>query len=166
MKKILIGSLIAIVVYVSCSKSSSTGSQYPCNLNYDTCALKAPSNEIDTVEAYLTANNITGAVKHCSGMYYKIDSTGTGKSAGVCSTIIAKYSGVLSNGTVFQDQTTGQLPVSQLIAGFKNGILLIKEGGGITLYVPPTLAYGNQQVGSKIPPNSMLIFQVNLVSVQ
>lgn len=165
MKKNLSGSLILLVLFSSCFKTHDA--QSSCNSTYDPCALKASAAEIDSVEKYLASKGITDAVKHCSGMYYKIDSVGTGKTADVCSIIGIKYEGKLANDTIFDQQKTNAVGfyLSQLIAGLKNGIPLIKEGGGMHLYVPPSLGYGSQQNG-KIPPNSMLIFQVSLVGVQ
>ena len=165
MKKILIGSLTAIVLCGSCLKNYDN--QPVCDASYDPCAVVAPAGEVVTVESYLSAKGITDAVKHCSGLYYKIDSAGSGKTPGICSTVYVRYKGQLTNDTVFEDQSSGAVGFSleRLIKGFKNGIPLIKEGGGIHLYIPPTLAYGSQQVGS-IPPNSILIFQINLVAVQ
>jgi FKBP-type peptidyl-prolyl cis-trans isomerase FkpA len=163
MKKILIGALVVTGFLVSCTKSNDN--QTTCDSNYDPCALKAPAVEIDSVESYLSAHNITNAVKHCSGMYYVIDSAGSGKTPGVCSYVAVKYTGLLKDSTVFANNLTGVFYLHQLITGFKNGVGLIKEGGGITLYIPPSLAYGNQQSGN-IPANSMLIFKVGLGSVQ
>lgn len=166
MIKILSGLLIVIALFSSCFKSNNVN-QGTCNSSYDPCALKASPAEVDSVEAYLASKGITDAVKHCSGMYYKIDSVGTGKTANVCSIINVKYTGQLTNGTVFDQQTANAVSfyLSQLISGFKNGIPLIKEGGSIHLYVPPSLGFGSQQNGA-IPANSMLIFQVSLVAVQ
>jgi len=169
MKKILIGSLIVIGFLNSCTKSNDN--QYTCDSNYDPCAFKAPDNEIDSVKAYIAAHidgiqqNGNDTVRHCSGMYYVIDSVGTGKTPGVCSYLNVRYTGMLKDSTVFANNLIGAFYLSQLINGFKNGIPLIKEGGVINLYIPPTLAYGGQQNGT-IPANSMLIFRVSLVSVQ
>src|SRR5689334_6572989 len=83
MIKILSGFLIVGILISSCVKSDSVN-QTSCSSSYDPCALKASAAEIDSVEAYLASKGITDAVKHCSGMYYKIDSVGTGKTAGIC----------------------------------------------------------------------------------
>jgi FKBP-type peptidyl-prolyl cis-trans isomerase FkpA len=122
---------------------------------------------VDSVVAYLASKGITDAVKHCSGMYYKIDTVGTGNTANICSTVTVKYIGQFTNGNIFDQEsdTAVAFSVKQLIAGFKNGISLIKEGGVIHLYVPPSLGFGSQQNGV-IPPNSMLIFRVSLIGVQ
>jgi FKBP-type peptidyl-prolyl cis-trans isomerase FkpA len=165
MKKFLISSLVIVIVFSACSKSKND-SNSSCNLNYQPCAIVAPQVESDTILNYLNAQNIT-AIKHCSGMYYKIDSVGTGKTPTICSIIGVTYTGQLKNGTVFDQQTSNPVAfyLSRLIAGFKNGIPLIREGGSIHLYVPPSLGYGSQQNGA-IPPNSLLIFQVSLIGVQ
>ena len=165
MKKILSGLLVVIVLSSSCLKNHEADG-VTCNSSYDPCALKASDAEIDSVESYLSAKGITDAVKHCSGMYYKIDSVGTGKTADVCSVIGIKYVGKLANDTIFDHSTNVVgFDMSRLIAGFKNGIPLIKEGGSIHLYIPPSLGFGSQQ-NDKIPPNSLLIFEVSLVGVQ
>ena len=160
MKKILFGILV-VAGFSSCLKGESGVS-----CKYDECGLKAPASEIQAVQAYLSANSIT-ATQHCSGMFYTIDQPGTGAAPTICNTIIANYEGRLTNGTVFDKTTTTPLTVglSQLITGFKNGLPLIKAGGKITLYIPPSLGYGSTQQGS-IPANSILIFSVDLLGVQ
>jgi FKBP-type peptidyl-prolyl cis-trans isomerase FkpA len=166
MKKILLVSLVAVIVAQSCLKGNDTPA-YQCDPNtYDSCALKASASEITDVENYLTSNNITGAVKHCSGLYYKITDSGTGVKPTVCSVITVRYTGKLTNGNIF-DQASSPVSfnLSQVIRGWINGLPYLKKGGSMTLYIPPALGYGNQQVGT-IPPNSMLIFDVNLVDVQ
>ncbi|HYO21790.1 MAG TPA: FKBP-type peptidyl-prolyl cis-trans isomerase, partial [Flavisolibacter sp.] len=67
------------------------------------------------------------------------------------------------------DETTGNetanFNMGGLIRGFTNGVMQIKSGGKVTIYIPPSLGYGNRQSGS-IPPNSNLIFTVELMDVQ
>ena len=137
---------------------------------YDACALAAPASEVTQLEAYLASASIT-ATKHCSGMYYTIDAAGSGSSATACSTVGVKYKGQLTNGNVFDQTTT---PVSfnlgSLIEAWKKGIPMIKPGGKIKLYCPPSLAYGSQVVrdgagNTVIPANSILIFEVELINV-
>jgi len=111
-------------------------------------------------------------VKHPSGFYYKIVSPGTGTATpNLCSQIGINYKGQLTNGNVF-DQST-QMAVfnlGQLIVGWQKGIPLIKTGGKINLYLPPSLAYGSQAIRDQqgntlIPANSILIFTVDLVAI-
>ncbi len=133
---------------------------------YDECALKAPVNETQDVQAYLTSNNIINATQHCSGLFYRIATPGSGKTPNICSTVSAFYTGRFTNGNVFDQTTTtpANFPLDGVIEGWKKGVPLIKEGGKIFLYIPPTLAYGSAGRGS-IPPNAILIFEIDLQSV-
>ena len=139
--------------------------------NYDACAFAAPASEVTQLEAYLSTAGITTATKHCSGMYYIIDVAGSGATATICSTVSVKYKGQLTTGTVFDQSTTPvNFQLSGLIEAWKKGIPLIKSGGKIKLYCPPTLAYGSQVVrdgagNTVIPANSILIFEVELTNV-
>jgi FKBP-type peptidyl-prolyl cis-trans isomerase FkpA len=162
MKKILIGSLALLPILNSCSKNSDIPS---CDATYDPCAIKAPQAEIDSVAGYLSAQGIHDTVKHCSGMFYKIDNPGTGRTPDICSTITIKYKGQFKSGSVFAQSNSLTYVLGQFIAGFKNGIPLIKEGGTIHLYIPPSLAYGSQTVPG-IPSNSMLIYEVTFLLIQ
>src|SRR5678816_1005024 len=101
-------------------------------------------------------------------MYYTVDAAGAGSSAIACSTVGVKYKGQLTNGTVF-DQATSPVSFNMggLIEAWKKGIPLIKAGGKIKLYCPPSLAYGSQVIrdaagNTVIPANSILIFEVEL----
>ena len=163
MAVLLVGLLLS-----GCAKNSSS---FTCS--YDPCAYQAPSSEITQLESYLSNAGITNAVKHCSGMYYQITNAGTDATPTPCSNVVVNYKGSLTNGTVF-DQTTGSpvsFPLATLIESWKKGIPLIKKGGSITLYVPPTLGYGatdqkDANGNIVIPANSILIFNVQLVDVQ
>jgi len=137
---------------------------------YDTfsCTAKipevnVPAAEIAQVEAYLTANNITNAVKHPAGFYYIIEVQGTGKNPTVCTNVAFTYKGQLTNGTVFDQSTTPVLyPLSQLITGWQLGLPLVKTGGKMRLFLPPSLGYGSSAIPG-IPANSVLIFDVTIV---
>jgi FKBP-type peptidyl-prolyl cis-trans isomerase FkpA len=159
MKKILL--IVAIAVGLSgCLKGNNE-----FNCTYDECAVKAPDNEVQELKDFLSANGIS-ATQHCSGLFYTITQEGSGAKATPCNYIVFNYEGKLTNGSVFQktDAPAG-LYLSQLITGFKNGIPYIKKGGKITLYIPPTLGYGNNPQPN-IPANSILIFDVELLDVR
>lgn len=160
MKKIIFA-FLAIASLSGCLKNSESNS----TCNYNACGLVAPAAEQTMVTDYLTANGLT-ATQHCSGMYYIIDEAGTGVTPTVCNQIAFSYVGKLTNGTVFDQASTPIVyPLSQLITGFKNGIPLVKTGGRIRLFIPPSLGYGPNQAGD-IPANSVLIFDVTLAGVQ
>jgi FKBP-type peptidyl-prolyl cis-trans isomerase FkpA len=165
MRKIFVVVLVVFAIGLNaCNKSGSN-----TNCNYDPCAIKAPANEITQLETYLSGAGITTAVKHCSGLYYQISAAGADKTPGVCSYVTVNYKGMLTNGNVFDQTTPAGGPASftllSLIEGWKMGIPLIKQGGKIRLYLPPSLGYGSAAVGS-IPANSILIFDIELLGVQ
>lgn len=160
-RNILAGFLI-LSVFTGCLKSET---KTCAASDYDPCAVKAPLSEIQAVQNYLTANSIT-ATQHCSGLFYKIDNPGSGATANICSNVRVTYEGKLTNGTVFDSTSTVRgFNLTGVIQGWQNGIPLIKPGGRIHLYIPPTLGYGAQPYGP-IPGNSILVFRVDLVSVQ
>ena len=106
---------------------------------------------------FIADKNIT-AIKHSSGIYYQILSSGSGSTT---------YSGRLLNGTVF-DQTTTQpltFPLGNVILGWQIGVPLIKKGGKIRLLIPSGYGYGRDG-SAKIPSNAVLDFDIELVDVQ
>lgn len=162
MKHFTYGFLL-MILFGACSKSKNVCS-------YNSCDISAPASEVTAVENYLSTNSIS-ATRHCGGIYYIIDAAGSGKVADMCSVVLVKYKGQLSNGSVFDQSTAGRsFNLKQLIDAWKKGIMLIRPGGKIRMWVPPSLAYGDQAVrdGSGtiiIPANSMLVFEIELVSV-
>ncbi|MCW3073828.1 MAG: FKBP-type peptidylprolyl isomerase [Flaviaesturariibacter sp.] len=168
-KKLLVFILIA-GVFASCLKSKETEG-LACT--YDTCANKAPASEIAQVEAYLASQNITNAIKHCSGVYYTIVSAGGTPKPTACSAIVASYEGKLTNGNTFdQGQFPSYYRLTDLVKGWTNTVPMIGVGGTLKLYIPPTLGYGSQPVTNPqtgaviIPANSILIFDLSLVAFQ
>jgi FKBP-type peptidyl-prolyl cis-trans isomerase FkpA len=164
MRKSLLGLFILVLlVSVSCNKDSGGSSSCP----YTDYSVTVPASELTAVENYLTVKGITNATKDSRGFYYTIQAAGSGMVATPCSSITIFYQGKLTNDTVF-DQT-GATPRSfvlgQLIPGWIKGIPLVKPGGSITLYLPPSLGYGNVANGP-IPANSILIFDIQLQIVQ
>lgn len=130
----------------------------------------APSAEEQAVLTYLTNNSIT-ASKHSSGMYYQILSPGAGIGPNLCSNILINYSGKLTNGTVFDSQNNAVFVLGSLIEGWKIGLPLLKKGGQIRLFIPPTLGYGPTDVKDQsgniiIPGNSVLVFDITLTDLQ
>jgi FKBP-type peptidyl-prolyl cis-trans isomerase FkpA len=95
---------------------------------------------------------------------------GTGATAAVGDTVSVHYVGTLTNGTKFDSSYDRGQPFSfrigagQVIAGWEQGVPGMKVGGKRRLTIPPSLAYGNQAVGS-IPANSTLVFDIELISI-
>jgi len=98
--------------------------------------------------------------------------TGSGATANVGNTLTVQYTGMLTNGTVFDtSRQTGRtaftftLGSGQVISGWEAGVAGMKVGGRRLLVIPPALGYGDAGSGSKIPGGSTLVFDVELVSV-
>ena len=121
--------------------------------------------EIDKalIEEYLNNHNLK-AQATASGIYYIIENQGSGIKPVVSSEVTVRYTGKLLNGIVF-DSGTKSFPLSLVIQGWKEGIPLFNAGGTGKLFIPSNLAYGSTQQ-NKIPANSVLIFDIYLISVK
>jgi FKBP-type peptidyl-prolyl cis-trans isomerase len=95
---------------------------------------------------------------------------GTGATAATGNTVTVNYVGRLQNGTQFDSSYdrgqpyTFRLGAGQVIAGWDQGVPGMKVGGKRRLTIPPSLAYGSQGYGP-IPPNSTLVFEIELLSI-
>ena len=101
-----------------------------------------------------------------TGLQYTIIAEGAAEKVAVNDTVTVKYKGTLIDGTVFDEgQIPGHVSGSRgLIAGFDQGIRLVREGGKVVVYIPSDLAYGPR--GNRgIEPNSVLIFDIEVVEV-
>ena len=113
-----------------------------------------------------------GMQSTASGLYYKITKTTTGANPTPGQTVAVHYAGKLINGEEFDNSFKRNAPidipigVGQVIKGWDEGILLLKEGETATLLIPPALGYGERGAGGVIPPNSWLVFDVELVKIE
>jgi FKBP-type peptidyl-prolyl cis-trans isomerase FkpA len=116
------------------------------------------------INKYISDNNLNAAATG-SGLYYVIESQGTGVQPGPKSDVIVNYKGYLTDGTVFDQKSNGfATNLAAMIKGWQEGIPYFKKGGKGKLLIPSALGYGPVTVGS-IPANSVLIFDVELVDV-
>ncbi|MFT5877556.1 MAG: FKBP-type peptidyl-prolyl cis-trans isomerase FkpA [Salibacteraceae bacterium] len=116
------------------------------------------------IQEYIAANNID-ADSTASGLYYVIDKVGVGKTPSLYSDVKIRYKGYLTSGEVFDESNSGvRLNLSQVIAGWTEGVQKFKEGGEGLLLIPSNLGYGNTATGS-IPANAVLIFEIKLDEV-
>ncbi|PKP42850.1 MAG: peptidylprolyl isomerase [Bacteroidetes bacterium HGW-Bacteroidetes-10] len=121
-------------------------------------------------EKFLAENKTKDSVQvTASGLQYKIINPGSAMMPVALDTVSVYYRGTLIDGTEF-DSSMGnpepvKFPVNAVIPGWSEGIQLIGEGGKIRLFIPSELAYGAQQAGPTIGPNSTLIFDVELVKI-
>ncbi|QJC37844.1 FKBP-type peptidyl-prolyl cis-trans isomerase [Enterobacteriaceae endosymbiont of Donacia bicoloricornis] len=118
------------------------------------------------IKNFLKKKNVK---KTKSGLIYQIHKMGHGKKiTNNKQIIVIKYTGKLADGTLF-DSTEPNKPLfislKKVITGWKEGLKYIRKGGKITLIIPPKLAYGSEVIAG-IPPNSTLIFEIELVDIR
>jgi len=121
-------------------------------------------------EDFLAANKgKEGVVTLPSGLQYKILTAGTGPKPTASDTVLCNYRGTLVNGTEFDSSyNRGQplkFPVGGVIKGWTEALQLMPVGSKWQLFIPSDLAYG-ESGNQGIPPNSALIFEVELVSIE
>lgn len=121
-------------------------------------------------EAFLKANKTKDGVKSTkSGLQYKVTKEGSGTSPKATDTVKVHYKGTLIDGSEFDSSykrnAPAEFPLNGVIPGWTEGIPLMKTGGKTTFYVPSALAYG--EAGRPgIPPNSVLVFEVELLEIK
>jgi FKBP-type peptidyl-prolyl cis-trans isomerase FklB len=128
-------------------------------------------NPVSTVNQSTPVVDSSGKVTTASGLQYRVLASGPadGRSPSFFDSVMVHYRGTLTDGTVFDSSIERGVPatfgVGQVIAGWTEALKLMKPGDQWELYIPARLAYGNQAVGDKIPPNSDLIFKVALLQI-
>jgi FKBP-type peptidyl-prolyl cis-trans isomerase FklB len=104
-----------------------------------------------------------------SGLQYEILTEGTGAKPHATDTVTCHYHGMLIDGRVFDSSVQrGQpasFPLNRVISGWTEALQLMPVGSKWKLFLPPHLAYGEQQAGALIGPNSTLIFEVELLGI-
>jgi len=121
-------------------------------------------------QAFLTENaKKSDIITTKSGLQYQVLQAGTGKSPKANSKVKVNYEGRLLDGTVFDSSIARNHPVefqlSQVIQGWTEGVQTMKEGGKTRFFIPANLAYGDVGSGDAIGPNSVLIFDIELLQV-
>lgn len=105
-----------------------------------------------------------------SGLQYQVITQGEGKSPKATDTVEVHYEGTLINGTVFDSsyrrKESIEFPLNRVIAGWTEGVQLMKEGSKFRFFIPSKLAYGSRGAGRDIGPNEALIFDVELIKVR
>ena len=128
-------------------------------------ARKQAEKDEDIIVQYIADHNLA-AIPTGTGLYYVIDSQGTGPSCTSNSTVVAYYKGYFTDGITFDESPISgiEFPLQNVIEGWKEGIPYFKEGGVGKLLIPSALGYGPNG-NSGIPPNSVLIFDIGLIDV-
>lgn len=121
-------------------------------------------------EAFLAENAKKPSITTTeSGLQYEIIEQGDGDSPVESDAVTVHYKGTTIDGQVFDSSydrgEPATFPLNRVIAGWTEGLQLMKEGGKFRFYIPSELAYGEREAGSAIPANSVLIFDVELIKV-
>ena len=121
-------------------------------------------------QAYLDQNKAKPGVKTtASGLQYEVVQEGSGESPKPTDKVTVHYRGTLPDGKVFDSSydrnEPATFPVNGVIPGWVEALQLMKPGAKYKLVIPPALAYGERGAGGQIGPNQVLIFDVELMSV-
>lgn len=122
-------------------------------------------------EEFLAKNkNNKGVISLLSGLQYRVIKEGTGKIPKLNDTVTVHYKGTLLDGTEFDSSykrgEPAKFPVSGVIKGWTEALQLMKVGSKWELYIPSNLAYAERGAGNSIGPNAVLIFNVELLSIE
>jgi len=141
--------LILIVILTSCSTYSDQEIQ-----DFDS-----------KISAYIKKNNLK-FIKSPSGLYYSFKNNGEGKFILYTDSVSITYSGFLLNGKRFDNQKNPIIfAVRDLIAGWKEVLLICKKGSEVQMILPPSIAYGDHKLDN-IPQNSILKFEMKVWDVK
>jgi FKBP-type peptidyl-prolyl cis-trans isomerase FkpA len=147
-------------------------------------AVEMLAQEAGIIEAYAAEKGLT-VQKTANGLYYAIETEGTGEATTPGTTMYVNYAGYLLDGTLFdtsypeiakannmfnEGREYGPLPVNvgmgQVIPGWDEGLMLLKNGSKAKFLIPSPLGYGEAGAGGMIGPNSILVFDVEVTDVQ
>ena len=155
----IFSALILVMTFAACLKND------PPVLNCSEVTIKAAATETDSLQRYIDSNHIV-ATKDARGFFYHIDSATTGTKPNICNTIIVAYKGYFLSGLIFDQSTGASFNLSELITSWQEGLPLIGVGSTMTIYSPPSLAYGSQaHANGTIPANSYMKFVLTLKAV-
>lgn len=122
-------------------------------------------------KAFLEENSKKeGVVTLQSGLQYEIITEGDGEKPKAKSTVKCHYHGTTIDGKVFDSSvkrgTPASFPLNRVISGWTEALQLMPVGSKWRLFLPPNLAYGEEQISKEIGPNSTLIFEVELLGIK
>ncbi len=145
---------------LGCSKTSQPGSD-----------ANTPTNPPAAAAPPAAGGQNADMTTTASGLKYQVLKHGTGTvSPKATDTVTVNYEGKLLDGTVFDSSIArGQpasFPLNRVIPGWTEGLQLMKVGDKFKFVIPANLAYGAQSPSPTIPPNSTLVFEVDLLGIQ
>jgi FKBP-type peptidyl-prolyl cis-trans isomerase len=130
------------------------------------CAKIDPEQKKQAGMAFLAENaKREGVASTPSGLQYQILKGGDGRRPSVSDSVTVDYKGMLIDGKEFDSGKGISFPLNGVIPGWTEGLQLMKEGAKYRFFIPSELAYGESGAARVIPPNAVLIFDVDLVTV-
>jgi FKBP-type peptidyl-prolyl cis-trans isomerase FkpA len=148
MKNLLFLVFLSVVLF-SCDKSE-----------------KIYKDDIAEIKQYLTDKGLTSqATETATGLHYIITTPGTGGHPTLSNNVKVKYKGYTTDGSVFEETKDGKVVdylLSNLITGWQEGIPLLQKGGKGVFVLPSHIAYGERGANG-ILPNTVLVFEIELV---
>lgn len=138
----------------------------------ETASKAAQAESLKAGKDFLANNtkNDKDIVQLVSGLQYKVVTAGTGEKPKATDTVQVHYTGTLIDGTKFDSSrdrgTPAEFPVNGVIAGWTEALQLMPTGSRWTLFIPGNLAYGERGSPPRIPPNSVLVFDVELMAIK
>ncbi len=128
------------------------------------------------IQAHLKEKGIANVKKTASGLYYVVHAEGAGESPKEGQSVTVNYTGQNLHGEKFDSNVDPafnhvepfKFPLGkhQVIKGWDEGVAVMKKGMKATFYLPSTMGYGERGAGPKIPPNAILVFDIELVDFQ
>jgi FKBP-type peptidyl-prolyl cis-trans isomerase FklB len=110
-----------------------------------------------------------GVVSLPSGLQYEVITEGSGEKPNAISMVTCHYHGSLIDGTIFDSSVNrgkpASFPLNGVIKGWTEGLQLMSVGSKWRFFIPHDLGYGDRQAGAQIGPNSVLIFEVELLGI-
>jgi FKBP-type peptidyl-prolyl cis-trans isomerase len=130
---------------------------------------QAAENEIKETQFFEENGARPGVLSTKSGLQYEVIQSVGGEKPGPQAIVQVHYEGKLPDGTVFDSSydrgEAADIPLEQVIPGWSEGLQLMGVGDTYTLYIPSALGYGVEGAADVIPPNSPLIFKVELLEI-
>lgn len=164
MRKLIFVALFYAVIGSSCSKDEEA---FVLKLNYTEAQKTQLVKDEKIIEDFIAEKQLKDVQRTGNGLYYVVIDPGKGSFKYTTeSQILAKYTGRLLNGQVFDSSSTGfAFYLTSVISGWQDGIPLIQKGGKIRLLIPSVMAYGSKEQ-KVIPANSVLDFDVEIVDLR
>lgn len=169
--KTLVNTLFALILMGSLTMMSCTEKNYLGKKDLDASMVESPQTQADIdrnkIIKYVKLNKLKGNFTS-SGIFYVIDKPGEGiERPTTDSDITAHYTGKLLNGIKFDSSYDRDEPLNfklgQVIKGWQEAIRMLGKGGKGKFVIPSELSYGDRQIGEDISPNSVLVFDMELL---